>query len=197
MHWASQSRSTITVVTCDATPHFLSPFCLSSPTMGVFFESQFYENCLLHKTLILSSLLPKIPSNIKHKVAFPHNPAWPLKPNPLCKQSPASSLPPPARFPVSPHLHSLPKAGSSEAKSGVSGGTGKDMLGQRPKTEDWLPWTQSSWQNVCLCSLNCLLVPLSQECFPPLWSYPSDAAPMQNSLEISCPPWSQPNRKQA
>lgn len=180
-------------------PHHTSSLHFVSALLqwGFFLKANFMKTVFFIRHSSFPPSFPKIPSNIKHKVAFPHNPAWPLKPNPLRKQSPASSLPPPARFPVSPHLHSLPKAGSSEAKSGVSGGTGKDMLGQRPKTEDWLPWTQSSWQNVCLCSLNCLLVPLSQECFPPLWSYPSDAAPMQNSLEISCLPWSQPNRKQA
>lgn len=123
-------------MTHDTTSHFLSPFHFSFSAL-----LQYMGDCYFNKTLILSSLTHKPPSNRKHKVAFPRNPASPLKPNPLCKQSPANSLPLPGRFPASPHPHSLPKAGSSEgAESGVSSRTEsylqKTCLGKdrRPRT---------------------------------------------------------------
>lgn len=65
------------------------------------------------------SLTKSLP--IKNRRLPSHTTQHNLKPNPLCKPSPASSLPLPGRFPASPHPHSLPKAGSSErAESGVS-----------------------------------------------------------------------------
>lgn len=115
--------------------------------------------------------------------------------NPTILQAISCQFPPtPSEVPSQP-TPSLPSQ-SRVLRSQVRGEWQDRKRHAWAKTKDWLPWTQSSWQNVFLCSLNCILVPCP-ECFPLLWSYQRDAAALQNSLEISCLPQSQPSCKQA